>query len=303
METPIDLHEALAPVAFKYCDDRGVDILRNLRLKVTPPLYFNDPFEFTPQVVATNPERKIDWLVNNEEQIHEMYLDQVSAGYKGDKSRFRKDLKAYIPDLLNAVEANLPRLIKSLQDKMLEHYSKESGVLCLSKRADSLLMWGHYASSHQGLVVGFDRAWKWFMAGPKGLREVQYERERVVLDTSLHPGGEEEYRNAEKVVFNKNVDWEYEQELRQVFRLESLPKERGESGEFYYLPMPASVVKCVILGLRTPSALVEEVGAILDSDAFSHVSLWKAELHRSQFALNFQCIKQGRAASERKAEA
>ncbi len=298
METAPDLHDRLAPVAFKYCDYRGLDILRNLRLKVTPPLYFNDPFEFTPYVVSTKPERKIDWLFGNEEEVEKMYLKQLASGYIGDRQKFRKDLEACRPKLLDEVRLRLPEIHKSTQDTMLEHYSKESGVLCLSKRADSLLMWGHYASSHQGLVMGFDRAWKWFMAGPKGLREVQYERERAVLDTSLYPGSEEEYQKAEKVVFNKNVDWAYEQELRQVFRLESLPKERGESGEFYYLPILATVVKCVILGQRAPVELNEEVGRILAGDAFSHVSLWKAELHRSQFALNFQCIKHGRAATD-----
>src|SRR5262245_28414242 len=35
---------------FKYCDTRGIDILESLRLKVTPPNQFNDPFEFLPKV-------------------------------------------------------------------------------------------------------------------------------------------------------------------------------------------------------------------------------------------------------------
>ena len=35
---------------YKYCDQRGIDILQSLRLKVTPPIQFNDPFEFMPKV-------------------------------------------------------------------------------------------------------------------------------------------------------------------------------------------------------------------------------------------------------------
>ena len=37
-------------VLYKYCDPRGIDILQSLRLKVTPPNQFNDPFEFMPRV-------------------------------------------------------------------------------------------------------------------------------------------------------------------------------------------------------------------------------------------------------------
>jgi hypothetical protein len=35
------------PILYKYCDLRGLDILANLRLKVTP---FNDPSELAPRM-------------------------------------------------------------------------------------------------------------------------------------------------------------------------------------------------------------------------------------------------------------
>jgi hypothetical protein len=35
---------------FKYCDGRGIDIFCSLRLNVSPPNQFNDPFEFLPKV-------------------------------------------------------------------------------------------------------------------------------------------------------------------------------------------------------------------------------------------------------------
>jgi hypothetical protein len=41
---------------FKYCNETGVLILKNLQLKVTPPNEFNDPFEFSPVVRNPNPK-------------------------------------------------------------------------------------------------------------------------------------------------------------------------------------------------------------------------------------------------------
>jgi len=38
----------MTDAVFKYCDARGVSILQDLELKITPPNEFNDPFEFRP---------------------------------------------------------------------------------------------------------------------------------------------------------------------------------------------------------------------------------------------------------------
>jgi hypothetical protein len=40
-------------IVYKYCKQQhGVDILKNLELKITPPNQFNDPFEFSPHMLC-----------------------------------------------------------------------------------------------------------------------------------------------------------------------------------------------------------------------------------------------------------
>lgn len=301
METPVDLNEVLGPIAFKYCDARGLDILRNRRLKVTPPLYFNDPFEFTPHVVCNSPARRVKAHFQDKAELRRLYEQQKKSGYKGGQREFRRSLRRMRPQLIAQGIPLVPQAVKNLQNELLPSLSREIGVLCLSARADSLLMWGHYCSSHEGIVIGVDIEWERFRKGTKGLMAVKYVRERAIWDTSCRPGSSEESRAKEEIVYCKNADWRYEQELRQVFRLGSLLKEAGEKGVSYFLPVPASVIKCVILGLRTPAELENEVRSILSEEKLSHVSLWKAELHESQFALNFHCIKQGLSGSAREA--
>jgi hypothetical protein len=301
METPIDLHEVLGPIAFKYCDERGLDIIRNLRLKVTPPLYFNDPFEFTPHVVCSSPNRKFKDFFGDKREQRKLYDQQRSLGYQGTMREFRRELRKMRPELISQGAPRIPEANRALQEKMLSHYSGEHGVVCLSKRSDSLLMWGHYSRAHTGFVVGLDLQWKPFNAANKGMREVEYVRERPKWDTITPLEGMEANRALEKIIFSKNEDWAYEGELRQLFELKCLLKETGKNENSYYLEMPTHVVKCAILGLRTPAELENEVRSILSEEKLSHVSLWKAALHESQFALNFHCIKQGLSGSAREA--
>ena len=61
------------------------------------------------------------------------------------------------------------------------------GVLCLSERWDSILMWGHYAYSHEGFVIGLDTKHPFFnqRRSPTDefgfLRRVRYQTSRPVV--------------------------------------------------------------------------------------------------------------------------
>src|SRR5947209_7189839 len=58
---------------FKYCDQRGIDILQSLRLKVTPPIEFNDPFEFIPRVDFAITPQKIRRGLRSKRLLHQLW--------------------------------------------------------------------------------------------------------------------------------------------------------------------------------------------------------------------------------------
>jgi len=152
---------------------------------------------------------------------------------------------------------------------------------------DSMLMWGHYCSAHRGIVIGFNRSWVWFQ-GPKGLRPVTYVRDRVIWDTSVKPGSVKEFQTAKQMVFSKNADWAYEKELRQMFLLKGLRKRAlpdGRAGHF--LPLKPEAIKSVVLGLRCSKETENTVRTALVRSGLSHVSVRRAVLHVSKFAVNF----------------
>jgi len=148
-------------------------------------------------------------------------------------------------------------------------------------------MWGHYGNKHQGVAIGFDSTWPLF-CGTRGMRAVSYVRERPVWNMSWVPGGVEEKAFIEQLVFSKNKEWEYEDELRQLFTLDGLkrrPLSNGAQG--FFLPIPPDIISTVSLGKQCPSSLEDEVRRALKGPRLSHVKLDRAMLHESDFDLRF----------------
>src|ERR1700730_17034424 len=65
---------------YKYSPPRGIDILRTLRLKITAPNQFNDPFELAPRMEERlTPEKALDAL--GEPRVLTMtYQQMVTSG-------------------------------------------------------------------------------------------------------------------------------------------------------------------------------------------------------------------------------
>ena len=275
-------------VAYKYCDANGVRILEDLRLKVTPPNQFNDPFEFTPNMICSSPTRAVKQIFTKK-VVRDLFDDHQQAGYKGDFRLFRKQLREQRPEIIKSLVPKLPEAIEERRDKQLERISVEHGVLCLSSTPSSLLMWGHYGNKHQGIVIGLDASWSVFeRRGKKGLRPVTYCKERVLCDTAWPQGSAKELEYTERLVFSKNDEWDYENEWRQVFTLRGLipaPLYDGTIG--YFLPLPHEVIVSVYFGYRCQPQLEKNVRSILAKPEFSHVKIQRAILHPSEFALVF----------------
>lgn len=275
-------------LVYKYCDASGVRVLQSLELKVTPPNQFNDPFEFSPRVICSNPSRRAKHLLNNKEQLRKFFEEQKAKGLlRGSFNEFRRVFRQNRPMLKEKVLGQIPVVNETVQRRQLDSSSAHFGVLCLSKRCDSILMWSHYADEHRGCVIGFDSAHEVFQK-PSSLKEVKYVKERVVFDSSWLEGDPAMREFATKVVFSKNQDWQYEEEMRQLFLLSSLKRGPIENGRTIFLrPIPAEAVKTVTLGLKCTGELERSIRSVLASPHFSHVKLDRVVLHSSAFALEF----------------
>src|SRR5229473_2980703 len=70
---------------YKFGGAHGLTILHTLQLKITPPNEFNDPFEFTPKMVCSDPVR----YMRREDVCTWWYETASSRGFSGSFDEFK----------------------------------------------------------------------------------------------------------------------------------------------------------------------------------------------------------------------
>src|ERR1051325_2912021 len=144
-------------IAYKYSSERGLSIIEDLEVKITPPNQFNDPFEFTPHLICSNPGARAVRMLRNKGTLRAIYEMKKAEGFlHGSFQDYQMRVKARGPEFVNELKDLIPVASAWTQNGFLDEISSTEGVLCLSSRNESILMWGHYSDSHKGVVIGFD---------------------------------------------------------------------------------------------------------------------------------------------------
>jgi len=278
-------------VLYKYTtEDSGFRILEDLRLKITPPNEFNDPFETTPHSKFTKkPEEMVELVRTNPEYYRPVYKDMNREGaFTGTFEKFIGGLpKALIRHFTEYKKLSREELAK-IDIRTPDTLSREMGILCLSKTRSSIPMWSYYADHHRGVVFGFniDK-----FGGPKYWHSgfVKYRKQRVVVNPYLPPASPDLKKFYYNTVFTKSAEWSHEQEYRRVFQLTDLASTRLANGQkmFYYLDIAGSAIEEIILGCRTSPDLESQIRQELHRRkiTFGHIRLFRCIKHRSKYAL------------------
>jgi hypothetical protein len=247
----------LRPIAllYKYLAPDRIDVLQKRRIRFTPPGAFNDPFEFRPvlKTLGSDPElqHEIDIEFN---KVVDAELAKIGPALspvpKAQVDLLRANARAQMLPFFRSLE---PALISRLKQKFDEEFNKHFGVLCLSELWDSILMWGHYAYSHEGFVIGFDTKHPFFnqRRSPSDefgfLRQVRYQTSRPIV--SLMSSGALEW-------FETKADvWAYEREWRMFLVLSQAAEVKPLGATLLHLfEFPSDCVTEVILGRKCSSA-------------------------------------------------
>lgn len=129
-------------------------MLQKNQIYFSDPNDFNDPFDCLAQ-----------------ESMHENYIEDLVRCSASE--RFGVPFAEITDHQFNVVELEfnsepeLRRLKKQVENEIDE--LKLFGVLSLTERNDSILMWSHYSDSHKGFCIGFNS-----MPECKLAREVRY---------------------------------------------------------------------------------------------------------------------------------
>ena len=102
------------------------------------------------------------------------------------------------------------------ESKVFKSLDKYFGLLALSKRWDSILMWSHYSSNHTGFSIGFytDKLWQTGLFGKAA--NVSYDERFPEIKPKIVKSPGESGEQFFKMTFQKSKDWTYEEEFRLV---------------------------------------------------------------------------------------
>lgn len=269
---------------FKYCDQRGIDILQSLRLAVTPPIRFNDPFEFMPKVDFVFTPEKIRRGLRSKRMLHQLWKEmKIPMDFEAFRSLYLNRFEQMGERRVKATLKKLQAAADKARDGVLEFMSGAFALACYSEVADNFLMWSHYTAGHQGMVIEFNVKNEFFIK-PENLMPVVYRSERV--NASYGPRGLSFNEPNISLVRTKNLDWSYEKEWRQMFPLKTCTKVHGADGNVsYFQPLPPKALKSVILGTRCKAATENAVRELILRRDLRHVKVKRAILHERNFRL------------------
>jgi len=143
-------------ILYKYAGNFGIKILEDLRLKVTPPNEFNDPFEITPNTKRARPLAEMVAGARKDSDFYRaVYGDMVRDGAcAGSFDQFIKDMPSAIPKHYSQYKKLSKREMINRDMDALDEVSLQLGVLCFSKPPNNIPMWSYYGNHHRGVVFG-----------------------------------------------------------------------------------------------------------------------------------------------------
>lgn len=216
---------------------------------------YNDPYECattwsTEEVMRQNTKINIDKIigqVNLGKHLSAIEIDAVrtSSDPMRDLSRIligkhedisevkKEEMISVLIDVSNDISRqNIPRMNEFAQRGMK--------ICSFSARVDSVVMWGHYASSHTGFAIEYDvTSWSSGNIQRRVLYPVIY-RQELFDSTKYHlqAASEEGFNNLFGVIaaIHKSPDWSYENEWRFV-----LPMGQSFPDQNYPVLKPSAV--------------------------------------------------------------
>jgi hypothetical protein len=270
---------------YKYCDERGVDILVNNRLRISPPNSFNDPFEFSPYLQGdVNPEKLSQ---DKGFRDHLWHLVRHHQGMPPTREEFEALLETNPTNTFARYAELLRTLFKENCARHLEYVSKDFSVMCLSRTASSILMWAHYARNHTGFVLGLNVANPMFPARDGTLFDVVYRNERCAIEARWDVDNLNWRQICEETLRVKYTDWSYEQEVRTMYFNQGpgvFSVTEGNRRQ-YYLPLDPVCISEIRIGWRASATLKEQLSEFCSTH---RIPLFRATLSASQFALQFE---------------
>jgi hypothetical protein len=157
----------------------------------------------------------------------------------------------------------------SLMMKLRNQYH---GISCFSKRINNILMWSHYADSHKGICLIFDKVELMQELQKKypGIELIDITYNEILPTVTIKSDGNTIHINtSSNLLLSKHACWGYEMELRLFHKFE-------EGKEDRLISFPKSSLKGVIVGEKVRKHALDDFHTLyflLENDS-SYLVKW-----------------------------
>jgi len=216
-------------VLYKYCAPERMNVLRNRLIRFTQRDDLNDIYEMRPSVIFD--QERYNGAREEVAKVHQQLLQ-------------------------------IPATTREEHQNQIDYALQQALVLSLSSDWNIISMWSHYAVSHRGMVIGFDRSDSLLATTTE---EVQY--------TSCFPMMDDDFRVA---IFHKSEQWQQEREWRSLRVLgKDVPDQTPHDGIHLFGFSPKAVAE-VIIGHRMSDSDTRRIRRILKQPQYGHVRIFQA---------------------------
>jgi len=243
---------------YKKIDKKFIEVLKSKSIYVPVIEQLNDPFENSIYLSTSEYDQKVYFeLLNEIKKISNIDIKNNSINYL-NKLLMNKEIN------INDIE-----MLKSKKEKLFRNLAKKVGVVSFSSENDSLLLWSHYADSHRGICIEFDRNENNILGDDKSCFPVQYSSFIKDIEISNNDIIYSEY-------FRYKCDiWDYEKEWRLL-----TPEGRT------IIKLPGEIKK-VYFGLETSDENIKDIIKILGYS----IKYYKAKKVDNQYKIRFSEIE------------
>lgn len=223
-------------------DEHHKNVLFKNELYLTSPKEFNDPFDsrfFISFQLIDSTEKQEKYISIYRKKYAEII---VQSGLN-----LERELNNLKEELQNPEQYYKRRLELEEPD-----WDLRNGILSMSFRWDSILMWSHYGDHHKGYCIGFNES-KMRNSGIFGTGgSVEYTFDFPLIDPLKN---EDLMKITYKRLFYKSEEWAYEKEYRLTkFYYPDLPDENDR-----VVYVPDDFISEVIIGLNISQESKEEI--------------------------------------------
>lgn len=264
-------HPLPGTLLYKYYPPETAErVLSTRKIRFSPLIEFNDPFELNTYSVETFSEVDFGHALANE--IHDVIHTGEEIGGTGPvvelvKRFIQGDIKDISPYDF-AMEVGVAMAKKKFVSapspytrRVHERLAKVMGAFCVSETFDDLLMWAHYASNHEGFVLGIDPS----LVGEafRAMAPVSYQPTYPTKDDPFEAASsllgraksKEDVgaKAVQRMFFTKSEAWSYEREWRAIRDSGCDPNGDHKSFDInaQLEEMPPSAFSALYVGCRT----------------------------------------------------